>query len=195
MRFIISKFCFNLLQLFINLNHPSTLKSPKHVILINNLKDNSNKETIRNIITNIEKETHSKIIFENELLNFNINFAKKKTDKSFFHHDFLFKKSKFYGVISYANFCELEHELAVEIKEIVESDKDHDTFLIVFDDLEFLYDESIISELIDIDKNYKNYDIQKYILIDIDDLPEYNLPIIKKDKDKLIFFWDKGGLV
>jgi len=147
------------------------------------------------LITNIGKKTHSKIIYEDDLLlNLNINFGKKETKgekKSIFHHDFLYKKSKFFGLMSYVIFCELEKKIAIKIEEVLDSDKDHDTFLIVFNDLEFLYDESLISELINIDKNY---DIQKYIVIDIDDLPEYNLPIIRNDRDKLIFFWDKGKI-
>ena len=156
---------------------------------MNSIKDRSISAIIENI-----KKSDSKIIYENELLkDFNDGHSNTdefdKCDKGIFHHDFIYGKSRFRNLLDYKKFCTLEKSMA---SKIVNENFKYKDIIIIFEDLEFLYDESIIFEFSD-----KKMDIEKYVLIDvdIDDLPEYNLPIIRKDKDKLIFYWKNNKVI
>jgi hypothetical protein len=177
---------WNFVNVFLNVLILFHTNDHKHIILMNSIKDQSISAIIRNI-----KKTDSKIIYENELLkDFNVVHTETgKCNKGIFHHDFIYGKSRFHEILKYEDFCTLEKSMA---SKIVNENFKYKDIIIIFDDLEFLYDESIIYELSDI----KN-EIQKYVLIDIDidNLPKYNLPIIRKNKDKLIFYWKNNKVI
>lgn len=175
---------WNFVNVLLNVFNLFHINDHKHIILMNSIKDQSMSEIIENI-----KKTDSKIIYENELLkDFNDGYINTdQCDKGRFHHDFLYGKSRFRNLLDYKSFCNLEKSMASKI--INESFK-YKEIIVIFEDLEFLYDESIIFEFSD-----KKMDIEKYILIDVDDLPDYNLPMMKKNKDQLIFYWKNHNVI